>query len=295
VTVTSSGCPYSGTSFAAPAVSGLIAQLLAANPTLTVAQVTAAFMQAAANNGYWKPTFGMVNTILNTPNYSLTVTTAGTGGGTVTANPPGASYTSGTTVVLTAVPNSGSSFVGWSGDAAGTSSTVAVLMDANKSITATFNQNPPTTVRSHTMTSVPGTTAGCPAPPSVYTFPPTAAEADSWLLIDYVQAGSAVQWDWYRPDGVFYTSSIENFPNRGSFCVAMPLFIEGYVPSGTPGTWFVQVFYNQTLLFRESFQITGLGHCDGLSPVNACGPCNTSADCGGGDCWTSSPIPPFCP
>ena len=36
--------------------------------------------------------------------------------------------------------------------------------------------------------------------------------------------------------------------------------------------------------------------------VNACGPCtctanacNPSSQCGGGDCWTSSAVPPFCP
>ncbi|MHB1958829.1 MAG: hypothetical protein ACYCO5_07340 [Acidobacteriaceae bacterium] len=43
------------------------------------------------------------------------------------------------------------------------------------------------------------------------------------------------------------------------------------------------------------------GHCAGGSSSNACGACtcaanacNPSSQCGGGDCWTSSPIPPFC-
>lgn len=215
-------CTVDGTSLAAASTSSIIAQLLAGNPTLSLEQVTAAFMQAARSNPKspnWVPTVSQVEQVLN----------------------------------------------------------------------------PPTTVRSHTMTSVPGVKDDCSTPPSVYTFPPSAAEADSWLLVDNVQAGSAIEWDWYRPDGVLYTSSIENFPNAGSFCVAMPLFIAGYVPSSRPGIWSVKVFYNKTqLLFSESFVITGLGRCDGLAPVNACGPCNSSGDCGGGDCWTSSPIPPFC-
>ena len=43
------------------------------------------------------------------------------------------------------------------------------------------------------------------------------------------------------------------------------------------------------------------GHCASTSPANACkactcpaGQCNPSSQCGGDDCWTSSPTPPFC-
>src|SRR5207302_7004712 len=55
--------------------------------------------------------------------FTLSVGTAGTGSGTVTSNPAGitcgatcsASYTSGTTVTLTASAAGGSTFSGWSG------------------------------------------------------------------------------------------------------------------------------------------------------------------------------------
>jgi len=43
------------------------------------------------------------------------------------------------------------------------------------------------------------------------------------------------------------------------------------------------------------------GRCSADSPANACaactcvpGHCNPSSQCGGGDCWTSSSVPPFC-
>ena len=43
------------------------------------------------------------------------------------------------------------------------------------------------------------------------------------------------------------------------------------------------------------------GRCSADSPAHACaactcvpGHCNPSSQCGGGDCWTSSSVPPFC-
>jgi hypothetical protein len=81
-----------------------------------------------------------------TPTYALTVTKSGTGTGTVTSNPAGINcgatcsyqFVSGTSVILTATPDSSSAFSGWSGDATGSSNTVTVTMSSNKSVTATF-------------------------------------------------------------------------------------------------------------------------------------------------------------
>jgi hypothetical protein len=81
-----------------------------------------------------------------TPKYTLTVTKSGNGGGTVSSSPSGINcgttcsyqFVSGTSVTLTATPDSSSVFGGWSGDATGTGSTVTVTMSANKSVTATF-------------------------------------------------------------------------------------------------------------------------------------------------------------
>jgi len=56
VQVSASGCTADGTSFAAPAVSNLIARVLAANPNATVAHVTRAFMNAYMVKGYKLPT-----------------------------------------------------------------------------------------------------------------------------------------------------------------------------------------------------------------------------------------------
>jgi hypothetical protein len=77
---------------------------------------------------------------------ALTVAKTGTGGGTITSAPSGincgstcsASYTTGTSVSLTAAAASGSTFAGWSGACTGTG-TCTVSMTSARSVTATFN------------------------------------------------------------------------------------------------------------------------------------------------------------
>ncbi|MER2562694.1 MAG: hypothetical protein ABTQ32_18350 [Myxococcaceae bacterium] len=77
----------------------------------------------------------------------LTVSKAGTGGGTVSSNPPGVScgmtcttsWDRGAMVSLVAMPDSTSTFAGWSGACTGTGSCV-VTMSAARNVTATFNR-----------------------------------------------------------------------------------------------------------------------------------------------------------
>lgn len=72
--------------------------------------------------------------------YTLTITTRGAGRGTVTASPAGPTFSAGTTVTLTAVPDSNSTFAGWSGGYSGTNGDrCIVVMNANASISAAFN------------------------------------------------------------------------------------------------------------------------------------------------------------
>ena len=71
--------------------------------------------------------------------YTLSVSTVGNG--SVTKDPDFASYPFNTVVQLTAVPSTGWSFTGWSGDASGTANPTSVTMTANRSVTATFTVN----------------------------------------------------------------------------------------------------------------------------------------------------------
>ena len=78
-------------------------------------------------------------------NFTLSVTRAGTGTGTVSSAPAGISYgatcsaqfAQGTSVTLSATPDSGFTFSGWSGACSGTGA-CAVTLSANASVTATF-------------------------------------------------------------------------------------------------------------------------------------------------------------
>ena len=78
--------------------------------------------------------------------FTLAVSRAGTGGGTITSSPVGIAcgsdcaedYRESTAVTLTATPASGSVFTGWSGACSGQASTCSVTMTSDQSVTATF-------------------------------------------------------------------------------------------------------------------------------------------------------------
>jgi uncharacterized repeat protein (TIGR02543 family) len=66
--------------------------------------------------------------------YALTVNVDGSG----SVNPSGGFYDSGAMVTLTATPDAGYQFSGWSGDLTGAANPATITMNADKNITATF-------------------------------------------------------------------------------------------------------------------------------------------------------------
>jgi phospholipase C len=82
-------------------------------------------------------------------NFQLTVQGTGSGAGTITSTPAAincgqtcsASFANGTAVTLSAAPNSGTTFAGWSGACTGTAA-CSLTLSANASVTATFNAIP---------------------------------------------------------------------------------------------------------------------------------------------------------
>ncbi len=87
----------------------------------------------AANYVDYSPTPGCY--VLNTssdPNLGGSVSV------NLAPNCNGTKYTAGTVVTLTAKPSSGYHFVGWSGDASGSTNPTTVTMDSNKTVTAEF-------------------------------------------------------------------------------------------------------------------------------------------------------------
>ncbi|MBF0593185.1 MAG: VCBS repeat-containing protein [Nitrospirae bacterium] len=91
----------------------------------------------------------------NSTSNTLTISRTGTGSGTVTSSPSGincsptcsAAFAAGTSVNLTATPDSTSTFTGWSdtyGECSGTIPMCTVTMSVSKTVTATFGGSSPT-------------------------------------------------------------------------------------------------------------------------------------------------------
>ena len=83
------------------------------------------------------------NFVLNAPaggggGATFKISISKNGKGTVTSDSIAASYASGTVVTLTATPDAGQPWTGWSGACSGTATTCTLTMNANVSVTANF-------------------------------------------------------------------------------------------------------------------------------------------------------------
>jgi hypothetical protein len=75
-----------------------------------------------------------------------TLTTSVVGPGSITQSPTGASFNSGTSITLTAVPSANATFTSWSGACAASTNPVCTFsLTANTSVTATFTAGPTVT------------------------------------------------------------------------------------------------------------------------------------------------------
>jgi uncharacterized repeat protein (TIGR02543 family) len=72
------------------------------------------------------------------PQYTLTMSRAGSGQGKVSSNLAGNVFKRGTWVALRAVPDDNSLFAGWSGACSGTSTSCNLQMTSDRTVTATF-------------------------------------------------------------------------------------------------------------------------------------------------------------
>ncbi len=109
------------------------------------------------------------------PPVQLTITSSGSASGTITSNPAGidcgttctASFTSGTSVVLTAMPAKGATFSGWSGACSG-KGTCTVVLNADTSVGASFSNATQLSVsiQGHGSGTVTSTPAGINCPQS---------------------------------------------------------------------------------------------------------------------------------
>jgi hypothetical protein len=183
------------------------------------------------------------------PTFSIYLQTPG--GGTITLNPNTGAYTNGAAVTVTATPNSGWTFMGWSGDLAGTNPAATLIVNGNMNVQGQFG------------TSLMTTTAGS-GTVSRHPFAPLYPYASSVLL-------SAV-------------------PNSGSYFALWgnaasgnqtPLFVSIYNPSQTVSALFASLPINQA-------SITVLWQGGGSVAAN---PSTNRVPLGGTVVLTAAPLP----
>ena len=134
----------------------------------------------------------------------LTVLLAGTGTGTVSGQgctaPCTQNFPVGTPVTLTATPNAGSNFTGWSGDCTGIG-TCSLVMNTAHTVTATFDLaailtltvTGPGTASTQVMAFPPATTCtGAPAPGNTCTVP--FVQGASATLVPSASGGLVANW-----------------------------------------------------------------------------------------------------
>lgn len=106
-------------------------------------RVGAPTVPLSANASYQFNMAGNVDLVANfsqVPTFTVLVTSSPTAGGTTTGS---GVYASGTSATIRAIPNSGYSFTGWSGDASGSTNPLTLTVNANKNITAIFASGGP--------------------------------------------------------------------------------------------------------------------------------------------------------
>jgi uncharacterized repeat protein (TIGR02543 family) len=127
-TVTGAGTFTSGSSVTATA---------AANTGYTFTNWTDGGNSVSTNASYTFVINSNRTLVANFTANSFTLNVTATNG-SVVKNPNQTTYNSGSTVQLTATPNTGYLFTSWSGDATGSTNPLTVTMNANKNITANF-------------------------------------------------------------------------------------------------------------------------------------------------------------
>ncbi len=170
--------------------------------------------------------------------YTLsTSVTSGASTGSITVNPDLPSYTSGATVLLTAVPADGYVFMGWGGSASGTVNPLTITMNANKSVTATFAAESGGTVRyeeNHAYLTYAGT------------WTTSSGSSLSGLMYKYAKYSGSKVTARFTGSDVSYIASVGNTWGRAK------VTLDGVVT-------YVDLYSARTLYQKAVYTRTGLG------------------------------------
>jgi Divergent InlB B-repeat domain len=189
-------------------------------------------------------TFTLIPT-QQTTNYTLTVTKSGAGTGSVSSigiacgNTCSASIPSGTPVTLTAAPNTGSTFAGWSGACSGTATTCNVTMSAAESVSATFTLIPTNTIiasagANGTVTPAGNITVNQGAS-KAYAITPNSGYTIGTLTVDGISIATSTAYN--------FTNIQANHTISATFQPAGPIALS-LVPARTIGVAPLSVFFD---------------------------------------------------
>jgi PKD repeat protein len=142
-------------------------------------------------------------------NHILSVNKSGSGTGSVTSLPAGINcgidctetYTEGTPVTLSASPDADSTFAGWSGGGCSGTGTCLVTMNADTTVTATFDAIPPTA--DFTASPLSGSV------PLAVSFSDLSSNAVSWL------------WDFGDGETSILQNPTHTYKSEGAFSVSL--------------------------------------------------------------------------
>ncbi len=225
---------WNGTSMATPHVAGAWALLKQQTPSLSVSDGITLLRNNAATiddtrSGGVVTGLKLVELgfLAGGSQFALTVSKAGSGSGTVASYPAGINcgavctkdFVSGTDVTLTAMPDSGSAFAGWSGSGCSGPGACTVSMTEARDVTATFNVGPDTTPDAFSFTSQTGVALGASVTSNSVT--PTGYAAAASISVTNGQYSIGCSGS--------FTSSAGTISPGQSVCVR-------HTASSTPGT-----------------------------------------------------------
>ncbi|MDX2003896.1 MAG: hypothetical protein SFU83_01345 [Meiothermus sp.] len=183
--------------------------------------------------------------------FNLSLSKGGAGSGSVSSDPQGLScgatcsqsFTGGTVVTLTATPDPGSSFTGWSGCAGVVGNpTCSVTMDQARTVTANFAVLPPLTVGSFSIT-----TNGLPSG-AIASIPVTGPNNYSRTFSILAGTGQSVS----SADAGQYFSSPPSVSFGGDTYVASPATQSFVVPGGGNPTFTVEYRLGRSLTLSRA-------------------------------------------
>ncbi|MBI5217117.1 MAG: T9SS type A sorting domain-containing protein [Ignavibacteriae bacterium] len=155
--------------------------------------------------------------------YTLTINATN---GSVSKNPNLGTYTHGSSVILTAIPSEGYNFANWSGDVSGSENPDTILMNGNKTVTATFSLQTfsiTATATGNGTITPPGTTNVGFGGSQMYSITPgTGYHIDS-VVVDGVNVGALASYE--------FTAVIANHTIDAYFSINM-YTITAYITSG---------------------------------------------------------------